>query len=229
MIDYDIFLSIDVFKRANDSSLAALAPHAILQKYKKGKRIFSDRDEIDALFCVSSGTVALYKLSSLGEERGVFIYGAGALLNEDVLDGKYTSIEAKTLSDSEILRIKRGAILKAISGDFPLAQAVMASMSMKIRRLYHLMKNTSNNVRGDRRIAAKLWKLSRDHGVRTKRGVEIDFDLPITLLAGFMGSQRETVSRQVKSLSEENLVIFENSRFIIPDRAKLLEYFEDAE
>ena len=85
------------------------------------------------------------------------------------------------------------------------------------------MKNTTNNLRGDKRIAAKLWKLSRDHGVKTKYGTEINFDLTITTLAEFLGSQRETVSRQVKILTSAGLLIIQNSRFIIPDREKLLD------
>jgi CRP-like cAMP-binding protein len=100
---------------------------------------------------------------------------------------------------------------------------------MKVRRLYHLMKNTSNNLRGDRRIAAKLWKLSRDHGVQTAQGVEINFDLTITALAEFLGSQRETVSRQIKSLTDAGLLTVKNSRFIIPSREKLLDFFENSQ
>jgi CRP-like cAMP-binding protein len=91
------------------------------------------------------------------------------------------------------------------------------------------MKNTSNNLRGDRRIAAKLWKLSRDHGVKTSRGVEINFDLTITTFAEFLGSQRETVSRQIKTLTDAGLLIVKNSRFIIPSREKLLEFFDESQ
>jgi DNA-binding Lrp family transcriptional regulator len=103
-----------------------------------------------------------------------------------------------------------------------------APKAFEVRRLYHLMKNTSNNLRGDRRIAAKLWKLSRDHGVKTAEGVEINFDLTITALAEFLGSQRETVSRQVGTLAGAGLLMVKKSRFIIPSREKLMEFFENS-
>jgi CRP-like cAMP-binding protein len=56
--------------------------------------------------------------------------------------------------------------------------------------------------------------------------VEINFDLTITALAEFLGSQRETVSRQVKTLSDAGLLIVKNSRFIVPSRENLLDFFE---
>jgi CRP-like cAMP-binding protein len=219
---------IEVFSAANPASRAALAPYTSIKKYKKGEHIFFDRDAVETLFGVIDGTVILYKMSSTNEKRGVFIYGAGSLLNEDSLDGRLASINAELLRDSEILWVTKRAFLRVAATDFALSQSLMRSMSMKVRRLYHLMKNTANNLRGDRRIAAKLWKLSRDHGVKTALGTEINFDLSITTLAEFLGSQRETVSRQVKTLCDQGLLIVKHSRFIIPNRENLVIYFENS-
>ncbi|MDR1575545.1 MAG: helix-turn-helix domain-containing protein, partial [Treponema sp.] len=55
-------------------------------------------------------------------------------------------------------------------------------------------------------MAANLWKLSRDHGVKSAEGVEINFDLTITALAELLGSQRETVSRWVRVLTSAGLL-----------------------
>lgn len=180
-----------------------------------------------ALFAVIDGTVAVYKMGSTGEKRGMFIFGAGNMLNEDSMYGSRFSMNAEALRDSEVLCVGMGAFEAACAKDLELSKAVMQSISMKVRRLYHLMKNTSNNLRGDRRIAAKLWKLSRDHGVKTAEGVGINFDLTITALAEFLGSQRETVSRQVKTLTDAGLLIVKKSRFIIPNREKLMEFFAE--
>jgi CRP-like cAMP-binding protein len=218
--------AIGVTSRASSGARALLEKGASIKIFKKGEYIFIDRDDAPALFGVIDGTVAVYKLSTAGEKRGIFIFGAGNLLNEDCMYGGRVSADAEALRDSEILCVKMGAFEAACARDPELSRAVMKSVAMKVRRLYHLMKNTSNNLRGDRRIAAKLWKLSRDHGVQTDAGVEINFDLTITALAEFLGSQRETVSRQVKTLSDAGLLIVKNSRFIVPSRENLLDFFE---
>jgi CRP-like cAMP-binding protein len=222
----DALTKVEVTAKASAVSLSILEQGAAIKRCKKGEYIFFDRDEVTTLYGVIDGTVSIYKLSSAGEKRGVFIFGAGALLNEDNMFCKRSSVNAETLRDSDILCLKMYVFEKVCAKDYELSKAFIDSMAMKVRRLYHLMKNTSNNLRGDRRIAAKLWKLSRDHGVAVHEGVEINFDLTITTLADFLGSQRETVSRQVKTLTGAGLVIVKNSRFIIPNRDKLLEYFE---
>lgn len=221
----EAILKISVLNAANPASLAALMPHIVLRRCKKGGHLFWDRDAVDYVYFLADGICALYKLNSNQERRVVFIYGAGHMLNEVILDEKPASINCELLTDAEVLCMERRRFLFACEQDFALSKAVMDSMALKIRRLYHQMKNASNTVRGDKRIAARLWKLSRDHGVPCKRGVQIGFELSITLLAELLGSKRETVSRQVKLLSEQGLVIFERGQFIIPDRDKLLEYF----
>jgi CRP-like cAMP-binding protein len=224
----EALLKIEVTAKAAPASLALLERGAAIKRYRKGEHIFFDRDEALALFALVDGTVAVYKMSGTYEKRGMFIFGAGALLNEDCVSGGKMTVNAEALRDSDVLRVRMDLFKAACARDAGLSKALLDSISMKVRRLYHLMKNTSNNLRGDRRIAAKLWKLSRDHGIKTAKGVEINFDLTITALAEFLGSQRETVSRQVKSLTDAGLLVVKRSRFIIPSREKLKDFFENA-
>lgn len=46
------------------------------------------------------------------------------------------------------------------------------------------------------------------------RGVEIDFDLSISFLAEMVGAKRETVSRQVKALTNRGLIEVHKKRFL---------------
>ncbi|MDR3160134.1 MAG: Crp/Fnr family transcriptional regulator [Spirochaetaceae bacterium] len=219
------FKKIEVFKKVNPASITNLLPYARLRSFHKGETLFVEKDEGGSLFFLVDGIAALYKLHSNGDKRTVFIYGAGALLNEMILDYKPVSINAEALRDSQVLCLNRSRFLSACARDFGLSKAVMDTMTLQIRRLYRLMKNTALNVRGDKRIVARLWKLSRDFGRLTPRGTEIDFDLTITQFAELLGAQRETISRQIQILSKQGIIILDKKRFIIPDRDKLLQYF----
>lgn len=219
---------IGVLGAASPTTLTALLPHCIIRRHNRGEHLFFDKEYVDHIYFMVSGACCLYKLSGDEEKRGIFIYGTGAAINEVILDERPASINCEFLIDSETLSILRPQFLLACEQDFALTQAVMNSMSLKIRRLYHMIKNTGNTVRGDRRIAAKLWKLSRDFGVECPQGVKIGFELSITFLAELLGSKRETVSRQVKMLADAGLVIVEKRYFIIPDREKLRAYYTKA-
>ncbi len=116
--------------------------------------------------------------------------------------------------------------IQVMDKDGRLAREVMGAMSLKIRRLYRQLKNTTNALSGEKRLAAKLFKLGKDYGVCSGDGTLIDMNLSITYLADMLGSKRETVSRQVKRLTELGLINMERNRITIPDMKKISEYFK---
>lgn len=217
---------MEVLQGAAPATIALLAACGKLKRVKKGQHLFYDKDEVDFLYFLAEGKVALYKFNNHQNKKVIFIYGKGNLLNEVILQEAMASVSCELLEDSLILFFPRQAFLQAMAKDFALAKAVLESMALKIRRLYHQLENTSYNFTGDKRIASKLWKLSLDHGTPCDSGIEIDLDMTITYFADVIGSKRETVSRQLKVLTDQGLVIFKRNRFIIPDRDKLLEYID---
>ncbi|WP_028829575.1 Crp/Fnr family transcriptional regulator [Proteocatella sphenisci] len=221
-------LRIDILKDINETTLNLLEPSASIRNYKKNEHIFFDREEVENFYFIVSGKAGLYKLNNKHEKKVIFVYGNGSFLNEVMLQDIYASINCEILTDSKILCISKVAFMNAMEMDFKLSKEVMDSMALKIRRLYHQIKNTSSTVRLDKQIAAKLWKLSIDHGKVCEDGIMIDFDLTITYLADLVGSKRETVSRYLKILSDNSLIIIRKNRFIIKDRELLLKYFNES-
>ena len=223
-----MFSKIEMLACASPESIAALSSCSQIKRVKKGGHLFWERDEMDSFYFSAEGMFSLYKLNGLGEKKVIFLYGPGHMLNEVLLQELPASVYCEALSDSSALCFPKQAFIDVMSEDFRLAQAVMSSMAHKIRRLYRQLKNTTGSVRGDKKIAAKLWKLSKDHGVVCKQGICIEFELSITYLADMLGLKRETVSRQMKLLLDEGVVLQKNKQFIIPDRDKLMDYFKYA-
>lgn len=222
----EAFEIAEVLQYAKPSSIEKLETFGRLKKLAKGESLFVDKQKVENLYIVVSGMVSLYKSNSLGENKVIFVYGKGKTLNEVILNGLPASINCEAMSDALILVIPVPQLLEVMEQDFGLTKAIMDAMSIKIRRLYRQLKNTSNIIRMDKKIAAKLWKLSMDYGKPCGEGTEIDMNLTITYLADMMGSKRETISRQLKLLTDEGLVIYKNNRFIIPSSEKLSEYFK---
>lgn len=217
-----------VLQQASSASLAALYDYGVLKRYAKGRHLFFDKDAVESLYFVVEGKAALYKINAVQDKKVIFIYGPGHMLNEVMLQNLPASVNCEILAPAVILSFPKTRFLQVMAHDFNLSRAVMESMALKIRRLYRQIQNTSGSMRLGKRLAAKLWKLSRDHGVEHAQGVEIDMDLSVSFLAELLGAQRETVSRQIKLLGEQNLVLFQNKRFIITNREKLLQYIQQA-
>lgn len=224
----EAYFSVGILREAGPATQAALISSGIQKRYRKGEHLFLDRTDVKTLYFLVNGVAALYKLNSRQERKVIFICGGGDFINEVILQEEIASINCEFLADSMTLQFPREAFLAAMEQDFELTKSVLNSMAMKIRRLYHQMKNTSNTIRLDKQVASKLWKLSLDFGRECADGVEIRFDLPISFLADMVGSKRETVSRQVKQLTDCGLIEVRKNRFIVKDRDKLLKYFREA-
>jgi CRP-like cAMP-binding protein len=110
--------------------------------------------------------------------------------------------------------------------NFAFTKNVINSLAKKVRRLYRQMKNTTP-IKIEKKLAAKLWKLSKDYGVSHPIGTLINLNVSVTYLADMFGSQRETISRALKKLQELDLIVVEHKKIFIPDRDKLSNYFKD--
>ncbi len=216
----------EVLKPASKASLTAIAAFSSIIRADKGKHLFRDKEEVKNLYILIQGRASLYKLNSLGEKKVIFVYGAGSMLNEVMLQDLPASINCELLENSQVLSIPIQKFFHVMEKDPALLKAVFDSMSLKIRRLYRQLKNTTNDLSGEKRLAAKLYKLSKDCGIKEADGIRIDMNLTITFLAEMLGSKRETVSRQMKRLVEMGLVVTNKTGFLIPDPKKLSEYFK---
>lgn len=223
----ELFQEMPPFSSLSLETQQALAACGTLREREKGTLLFLDKDQPSALFYLVRGKAALYKLNSLQERKVIFIYGPGSFLNEVFLQSPVSSINCELIEDSMVLSFSKDPFLEIMEQDFILSKAVMDSMALKIRRLYHQLKNTSNTVRMDKRIAAKLWKLSLDHGVSGPLGYTIDIHMTVSYLAELLGSKRETVSRQLKLLTDLGLILYQKNHFIVPDRERLKKYFQE--
>nr|WP_271716105.1 Crp/Fnr family transcriptional regulator [Anaeromicropila herbilytica] len=220
------FQTADVLKNISQASQTELESIALLIKLKRGEHLFHDKEDVKSIYILISGRASLYKLNSFGEKKVVFVYGPGSMLNEVMLQNLPASINCELLEDSLILAVPKTKFLNLMEKDNVLMKGVIDSMALKIRRMYRQLKNTTNDLTGEKRLAAKLYKLAKDYGVKEENGIRIDMNLTITYLAEMLGSKRETVSRQAKKLAELQLIVINRNQFIIPDQQKLSDFFK---
>lgn len=213
--------SCEVLREAGPESLHKIALCGRIQEYQKGELLFRERESVDQMYFLVKGHVALYRINQRNDRKVIFLFRKGEMLNEVILQNPVASISCLALDSILVLKIPRKEFQKILLKDTILCTKVMDSLSIKLRRCYRQLGNTSNSVRLEEQVASKLWKLARDFGVETEKGVRIDFELSITFLADMVGSKRETVSRVVKRLSEKEMISVEKGYFFVKDMEKI--------
>jgi len=159
----------------------------------------------------------IYNLTHHGKRKILFIYGKGTLLNENIFNNYNASVYCETLEKSKMLVISVSDMNKLMERNYALVKAIIEAQEKKIWRLGHQLKNTNSSIYLEKKLAAKLWKLSRDFGIDTEEGREIDMNLSVTFLADMLGVSRETTSRVFATLVGLGLVKQNKKRIIILD------------
>lgn len=217
--------NMKIFKSIFKDSIESLVDICEIKCYQKGRHIFRDKEVIKKIFIVSKGKVSLYKLNESAQNKIIFILGEEDILNAVILDDLPASINCEAFENVEILVFNKEKFQEVMAKDFELTKIIISSLTIKVRRLYRQLKN-STPIKVEKRVAAKLWKLSKDYGVKIEDGVLIDLKISITYLADMFGESRETISRALKILQDNNLIAMDRKKIIVKDRDKLSNYFK---
>ena len=108
--------------------------------------------------------------------------------------------------------------------DFSLTKNILLHMENINRRLYRQLKN-SISIRIDKKLAAKLYRISREFGVDKGEWTLINANLTITYIADMLGCKRESLSRAMKILQDKDLVKIENKKVYVR-KNELSAYFK---
>ncbi len=215
-----------LFSQVSNNTISKLNEICFVKELKKGEHLFRDKEIIKSIYVIKSGKLALYKQSESAQKKVIFILGKDTIVNEVIIDDLPSSINCEAFEKAEVLCFDRVMFLDVMKEDFELSKIIINSLAMKVRRLYRQGKN-SIPIKVEKRVAAKLWKLSKDYGIEIEEGTLIDLNITITYLADMFGAPRETISRALKILSNEGLIINKNKKIIVPDRDKLVKFFKE--
>ena len=87
--------------------------------HKSGSLVFSQDDRCDAIFYLKSGKVKLTVVSEQGKEAVVALVNAGDFFGEGCLAGQTVRMAtAEAIADSEIVKIEKLAMVKALEARF---------------------------------------------------------------------------------------------------------------
>ncbi len=217
------------FNVCQAAELSKLDSSKVSNRYKRGQVIFFEGNNPMGLFCVSQGTIKVYKTSADGKEQILRFAGPGDFLGYRALVAEEPySASAETLEDAMICYIPKEAFLKTMAAEPELSKQMLKTLCHELgvanERILHMAQK---NVR--ERLAETLLLLQETY-IKTKRvhtlsEAEVPLDLCLQLpredIANLTGSSTETVIRLLSEFKDEGLIALKGKEIRILNQAKL--------
>ncbi len=216
-MDIAMLKYVPLFSELSERDLVAISKVAVTQVFRKDNMILIEEEVGSTMFVILEGRVKISRISEEGREVILSILSEGDFFGEmSILDGQSRSANVVTLEDSTILVIHREDFLQMMH-DFPqIAINLLKELAHRLRRSDSQIKSLSlQNATG--KVASTLLRIADDSGKIHLGQVEIPKLPPQQDLANMAGTSRETISRVLKTLSEQGYLRKEGNKIIILD------------
>lgn len=194
-----------IFQSLNPIASQKFNQHVTFIPIKKNFRFAPQIQYPNHVIFSCSGAFAVIKSSLKGREKILYILGEDEMLSTFPLSTSEHNEYCKALIDGEIAIIEQGAFRQFLI-DFPLAALNLITYQEKVQsRLKRQIKNFNLPIKD--RLLARLWKLAYDFGSdKQENWLTIQVPLSMQILADFIGSNRETISRLMHELENEGYI-----------------------
>ncbi len=208
--------AIPLFSQLADDELARLAQLARERKYPKSSMILFEDDPGDALYVVLSGRVKVVLVGEDGREVILSIISDGDFFGEmSLIDDEPRSAHVIAMESSRLLVLRRHDFQLCLEETPRIAVSLLKGLTKRLRLADSKIGGlVLLDVAG--RIARVLLELADDDD-----GLMIARKLTHNMIAQMIGSSRETVSRTMRTLVEQQVISVSGKNITILDRKAL--------
>lgn len=213
---------VNIIRELPQALIRRLAEMASKREFSKGELVFGPYDTEERIFVVREGEVEIYQLSPEGKKVIIDILVPGNIFGN-------TSFSSKPLIEANDFAVARSKVTLCVfrKPDFinvletmpQLAMGLIEEISRKLNEAAGRIKDLALSD-ATTRLISELMRFARRVGSETDDKVVMGIKLTHEELAEMTGVTRETVSRMLKKLRQDEIVYLDKSRHIMIDKQK---------
>jgi len=203
--------------------LAAIAEGCRIRSFGKGEILFRAGEVADCFHVIQLGQVGIFFVLPDGQERIFSVFRAPESFAEVVMAMNHYPANAKALEYSRVILVRKAHFREVLGRKPELALQMLASMSLHLKELLHLLQD-SRGRQAEPRLAE--WLLRQSPAAAA--GCPAVFDLPVAkkVIASQIGVTSETLSRTFARLRKAGVIRVCGARIHVLDGARLRAYAE---
>ena len=205
-----------IFQNLKPEELEALSRDALRKKSVKGQALFIQGDPADEMILIKGGRVKLNKVFEDGTEITLDIRKAGDFVGENMLSEEVQyPVGAICLEDTLTCGFSRTQFETLVLKYPNVGLQIIKNLSERISWLTsHVGSLAVTNI--EDRLYRVLSSVAKEHGIKSSRGIAIQFPLTHEDLSFLTGAHRVSITRAMKSLKNSGKIIPDGKKLILP-------------
>lgn len=207
-----------LFSDLNTEELENLDLHKSCILYKKGQTLYYEGTRPMGLFCINSGKVKVYKITSDGKEQILHLAKAGDFLGyRALISEEFYSASATVIEEGAICYIPKSDFLEILNNNPKFFRRMMQKLCEDLGIMeQNLVTIAQKSVR--ERLAATLLMLKESYGMEgEEESTLIDIALSREDLANIIGTATETVIRLLSEFKNQELISLQGKKIKVID------------
>ncbi len=222
----ELLKSVSLFWDLKEEEFGYIADRMVSKNFENGNLIFLEESQGENLFFVVEGSVKITRLSKDGREVILAMLNSGDFFGEmSLLDGEARSANVIALENTEVLTLNRKDFLEVLHNYPQIAIQLLKEMTSRLRKSDRQIVSLSLSD-AEKRIALCIIRFADEQGTIRNGQVTVP-KIPIQQdIANMAGTSRETVSRAMSVLEEEEYIQRNSRKLIILDYKKFIKEFD---
>lgn len=216
---------VSIFSILEESQIEELVSKIITRQYKKGQLIFFEGDVADKLFIINRGKVKIFKYTKEGKEQILYILSEGDFIGDLSLlkRGKF-DFNCEAIDDTAICTLSKEAFDEIVIKNPEITLKILEELHDRLVSLENLVQSLGTKD-VEARIATLLLSFIKNFGTETPEGILLDLPLNREEMGNYIGMTRETISRKLTAMQDENIIkLIGNRKLLIKDIKNLKKY-----
>lgn len=208
-----------LFAGLDAADFNALAAHLVVGHPKRKEVLFHRGDPADSFYYVLTGQIELGFVAPNGEKKILEVFGAGRTFAEAVtfMRRQMYPATAQVVADAQIIRIPNSVYVDLLYKDPDACMRLLADVCQHLHaRVIEIERSTVQNAK-TRLTAFILDEIQEvEHDSAT-----IELNLPKHVIASRLSVKPETLSRLLRGLVNEKLILVDGASVRIPSVSSL--------
>ncbi|TCT12123.1 Crp/Fnr family transcriptional regulator [Natranaerovirga pectinivora] len=213
---------VSLFSNLDTNQILKVVNKIDHKSYKKGEILFSEGDIADRFFIVNKGSLKVYNYTKDGKEQILYILSESDFLGDlNLFKEGVFDYYAMALEDTALCTLNKQDFNHILLENPEINLKILDYAYERITTLEKLIQ-TLNTKDINTRLANLLINISKNFGI--KKGKEIEITLPLSRedMASYLGLTRETVSRHLSDLQNQNIIkMIGNKKMVVLDMNEL--------